>query len=220
MTGVNMAEENDESNTRERIRDAAIALFAEQGFDKTTIRGIAKAAGVSGGLLRHHFGSKDDLRAECDAHVMQQVVDIKSQIVLDGRVADLGFMSGAHPKLLTLYRYIARAAGDESPQAAAMFDVLVDVTAHWLQEHHAEHIDDMGGYAAVLTAMEIGSLNMSKPLSRALGADVFSPEGHLRLAKAKVEFYSRPLLDQQFAEQSRRTIDQLIEQHASKPKGI
>ena len=42
---------------RARIRDAALALFAERGTDGATIRDIAKAAGVSGGLVRHHFGS-------------------------------------------------------------------------------------------------------------------------------------------------------------------
>jgi hypothetical protein len=32
---------------RARIRDAALRLFGEQGFDQATIRGIAEAAGVS-----------------------------------------------------------------------------------------------------------------------------------------------------------------------------
>ena len=35
---------------RARIRDAALRLFAERGTDGATIRDIAKAAGVSGGL--------------------------------------------------------------------------------------------------------------------------------------------------------------------------
>ncbi len=47
---------------RARIRDAALAQFAEYGFDRATVRGIAGAAGVSPGLVRHHFGSKNGLR--------------------------------------------------------------------------------------------------------------------------------------------------------------
>ena len=43
---------------RARIRDAALVLFAERGTNSTTVRDIAKAAGVSGGLLRHHFGQR------------------------------------------------------------------------------------------------------------------------------------------------------------------
>lgn len=40
---------------------AAKAEFAGKGFDRTTIRGIATAAGVDASLIHHYFGSKDDL---------------------------------------------------------------------------------------------------------------------------------------------------------------
>ncbi len=43
--------------------DAASALFAAHGFQATTIRGIAAAAGVDSALIRHYYGSKDDLFA-------------------------------------------------------------------------------------------------------------------------------------------------------------
>lgn len=51
---------------RARLRDAAIESFAAAGFDES-LRAIAIRAGVSAGLVRHHFGSKEKLRAECDA---------------------------------------------------------------------------------------------------------------------------------------------------------
>ena len=44
-----------------RIRDAAIDQFGRDGF-AVGVRAIAKAAGVSPGLVIHHFGSKDGLR--------------------------------------------------------------------------------------------------------------------------------------------------------------
>ncbi|GGT26850.1 TetR family transcriptional regulator [Streptomyces kurssanovii] len=48
---------------RERILQAARAEFAERGYDKTTMRGIARAAGVDAALVHHYFGSKDDVFA-------------------------------------------------------------------------------------------------------------------------------------------------------------
>ncbi|HEX5493980.1 MAG TPA: TetR family transcriptional regulator [Mycobacteriales bacterium] len=51
------------------IRDEALRLFAEHGPDAVTIRQIAAAAGVSAGLVVHHFGSKRGLRDAVDAHV-------------------------------------------------------------------------------------------------------------------------------------------------------
>ncbi len=39
-------------------------LFAERGFDRTTIRGVAARAEVDPALVHHYFGDKDGLLAE------------------------------------------------------------------------------------------------------------------------------------------------------------
>ncbi|MET3988343.1 TetR family transcriptional regulator [Streptomyces sp. PvR034] len=56
-------EAGDGPGTQERIRLAARAEFADRGYDKTSVRGIAKAAGVDPALVHHYFGTKDDLFA-------------------------------------------------------------------------------------------------------------------------------------------------------------
>ncbi|MFJ9826517.1 TetR family transcriptional regulator [Streptomyces sp. NPDC101160] len=48
---------------RERILEAARELFAEKGYDKTSVRGIAKAAGVDPALVHHYYGTKDEVFA-------------------------------------------------------------------------------------------------------------------------------------------------------------
>ncbi|WP_280265869.1 TetR/AcrR family transcriptional regulator [Nocardia wallacei] len=67
-------------STRARIRDAAIVAFGDEGFG-VGVRAIAKAAGVSPGLVNHHFGSKDGLRQACDEHVRSIIVSAKLQYV-------------------------------------------------------------------------------------------------------------------------------------------
>jgi len=47
--------------TRERIVDAALALFRDKGFDETTMRDIASAAGVATGAAYYYFRSKEEL---------------------------------------------------------------------------------------------------------------------------------------------------------------
>ncbi|MBE6482012.1 MAG: TetR/AcrR family transcriptional regulator [Actinomyces ruminicola] len=47
--------------TREAILDAARSSFLAKGFAKTTIRGVARAAGVDPALVSYYFGSKGDL---------------------------------------------------------------------------------------------------------------------------------------------------------------
>lgn len=199
-----------------RLRDSALRLFAERGIEATTIRDVAAAAGVSGGLVRHHFGSKDDLRAACDAFALEQLVRLKEAAVSGGRAADVGFMSSAHPRMLLLMRYVARSLLDGSPSADAMFSQLVGLTRDWLEAHHAGELSDPLAHAALLVSTEIGVLVMSAQLSRALGADIFQSRGQLRLARAKVELYSRPLLSKDVAAGALATIDQL--QQEPKPK--
>jgi len=62
---------------RARIREAAITCFATEGFG-ASFATIAKSAGVSPGLITHHFGSKAGLRAECDAEVLRRYRATKS----------------------------------------------------------------------------------------------------------------------------------------------
>ena len=50
--------------TEERILAAARQMFAEVGYDRTTIRAVAGAAGVDPGLVMHYFGTKDELFAQ------------------------------------------------------------------------------------------------------------------------------------------------------------
>src|SRR5262245_20187224 len=184
-------------------------LFTERGMDGATIRDIAKEAGVSGGLVRHHFGSKDELRAACDSYALGRLMQIKEQAVLDGQLANPSFMSAAHPTVLLLYRYLARSLVDGSPAAAAMFDEMVALGEAWLNKHNPGQMADPRGYAAVLVAMQTGMLMMAGQLSRWLGADIFTAEGHLRLAEAMIDFFAQPLLSPELAEQARAAVAHL-----------
>ncbi len=58
--------------TRERIFDVSIDLFAEKGYDRTSVRDIAKAVGISESAVYRHYESKDAiLRAIFDQLVNQ-----------------------------------------------------------------------------------------------------------------------------------------------------
>lgn len=48
-------------DTRGEIVEVARAEFAARGFEGTSIRGVARAAGVDPALIHHYFGSKEDL---------------------------------------------------------------------------------------------------------------------------------------------------------------
>ncbi|MFD8569572.1 TetR/AcrR family transcriptional regulator [Streptomyces sp. NPDC059639] len=55
----------------QRLLAAATRLFAEQGYDRTSVQEIVEAAGVTKGALYHYFGSKDDLLHEVYARLLR-----------------------------------------------------------------------------------------------------------------------------------------------------
>jgi AcrR family transcriptional regulator len=200
---------------RARIRDAALRMFTERGIEGATIRDIARAAGVSGGLVRHHFGSKEALREACDTYALDRLMQIKKQAYPQGQPLNLGFLPDVHPTVLLLNRYLARSLVDGSPAVAGLFDEMVKLGEQWIDEHNPGQFDDPWAYSAVLVAMQTGMLAMQEHLSRALGADILSPDGHLRLARAMLEFYSQPLLTPEMARRATEVIDKIRSREAS-----
>ncbi|MBH1936623.1 TetR family transcriptional regulator [Streptomyces sp. AV19] len=55
----------------QRLLAAATRLFADRGYDRTSVQEIVEAAGVTKGALYHYFGSKDDLLHEIYARVLR-----------------------------------------------------------------------------------------------------------------------------------------------------
>lgn len=218
MSGPSAERPSEDLTARARIRDAAIALFAEHGIAGTSVRDIAARAGVSGGLIRHHFCSKAGLRATCDAYVLDRFIQIKEVALLDGRLAGDGFLATTEPELLLYWRYFTQSLLDGSPAADAIFSELVHRAHAWVAEHGSGRITDPRSYAALLVAMELGSLVLREQLSRELGADVLSRAGYLTLARAKVEFYSEALLAPEAAGRAREAIDRLAEKRDAKEK--
>ncbi|WP_285751660.1 TetR/AcrR family transcriptional regulator [Lentzea sp. NBRC 105346] len=74
---------------REQLLDVARALFAEKGFEATSIEEIAHRAGVSKPVVYEHFGGKEGIYAVCVDREMQRLMD---QIV--------SALSGGHPREL------------------------------------------------------------------------------------------------------------------------
>ncbi len=57
---------------REALLRAAIKVVGDQGMSRLTYRGLAQEAGVSHGLIRHHFGTKEQLIEEALEYAIQQ----------------------------------------------------------------------------------------------------------------------------------------------------
>ncbi|MFE7399047.1 TetR/AcrR family transcriptional regulator [Streptomyces sp. NPDC057557] len=91
--------------TEARILDSARELFAERGFDRTTIRAVAAAAGVDPALVMQYFGAKRELFTQAvqaspalpaDAH-SDGDVDGDGDALVDHLIATLGLKLGGLP---------------------------------------------------------------------------------------------------------------------------
>lgn len=210
---------HEDLTARARIRDAALRLFADRGIDRTSVRDIAKAAGVSAGLIRHHFGSKDALRDACDAYAIDRLLRIQEQSVDEGLLADPGFLPTVQPTKLLLHRYLGRAMVDGSPSATAMFERLVDIAEEWLAENWPDHTSDTRAYAAVLVGSQIGLLVMYDHVVKTLGVDPSSLEGNIRINKGAVTLHSNVLLTPELIAQAQQAYDRLLPQYPPRRSG-
>jgi AcrR family transcriptional regulator len=122
----------------ERIRDAALKSFAAYGTSATSLRTVAGAAGVSLGLVQHHFATKAGLIKAVDDHVLEVLRATLSQPVPEppaDSIADVGRRVGRlfaeQPEVLD---YVGRALTDGSPLGVTVFDSLVAMgKARWDQ---------------------------------------------------------------------------------------
>ncbi len=64
------------TRTRQRILDSAGGLFAERGYSKTTVEEIASVAGVSKGIVYHHFQSKDGLLGSLLERLVREWIEV------------------------------------------------------------------------------------------------------------------------------------------------
>jgi AcrR family transcriptional regulator len=97
---------------RAQLVDVGRKLFAEKGFEGTSVEEIAQKAGVSKPVVYEHFGGKEGLYAV--------VVDREMQRLLDGVT---GALTGGHPR--ELLEQAAFALLDYIEESADGFRILV-----------------------------------------------------------------------------------------------
>src|SRR5262245_47243951 len=177
---------------RARIRDAAFQQFAEHGFDGATIRGIANVAGVSPGLVQHHFGSKEGLRRACHDAVLD-LVQQKVAATQDGQITNPAFLASLYAQALPVVRYLARALVDGAPEGPTLVDEVVAgterfLTVTWPDRFPAEARRTRDA-ATVLVAQSAGAIVLHEHVARRMGLepwkDILSP----RIGLAQLDVY-------------------------------
>jgi AcrR family transcriptional regulator len=192
----------DELTARARIRDAAIRLWGERGIEGASIRDIAGAAGVSSGLVRHHFGSKEALRDACDEYAKERMTVLRDELSTPDGVAGLD-PGSLHPRVFPLQIYLVRSMMDGSETATALFLGAVDTIEEWTATYGIEP-SDRRAYAAAMAAIKLSTFVFRDQISKAIGEDITGPAGYARIGQALLEVFTIPLLAPEQVEQIRR----------------
>lgn len=185
----------DDRSTRARIRDAAVGLFGSTGFARTTVRAVATAAGVSPGLVIHHFGSKSGLRMACDDFVIGDVArrgqekgdPANARDLLDDYLADPGQYDDE-------IAYLRQALSDESQAGDRLFDALVRQTAQLMEAGVARGtiraFSDPHAAAVVIASNSLAILVLGRHIARSLGATGLGADAVRRLTVPALELYT------------------------------
>jgi AcrR family transcriptional regulator len=174
---------------RTRIREAALTHFGQVGYERATVRAIAQTADVSHGMLRHHFGSKVELREACDRHACE-VLHRLNTVTLDAPTPPTRSQKGSR----RFWRYVARSLADGSPTAVPIFDEMITMTERWLllagDVPTDQPVDEGRNRAALIAAMAAAIPLVSEHLSRSVGVDIFTPEGNGLFGLALLDIYN------------------------------
>jgi AcrR family transcriptional regulator len=175
----------DELRKLERIRQAALKSFATKGAAGTSLRSVAADAGVSLGLVQHHFETKSGLIKAVDDYVMSVVIAVVAQPVsaphAKDSIADMGSRVTTllleHPDVVD---YFGRALIDGSQLGNTIWDTLSAFgTARWTaRKENGEAREDIDVTWASLNSLvlAVGTLIVRGHIERQIPGAFTTPE--------------------------------------------
>jgi AcrR family transcriptional regulator len=115
--------QHDDLSTRARLRNSAIEEFAIRGFG-ASVRDIAACAGVTAGLITHHFRSKENLRLECDSEVIRQFRAFKSDRMAMSPAQSIASLA-EQDEFAPMFVYILRSVREGGAAGAEFLDHMI-----------------------------------------------------------------------------------------------
>ena len=188
---------------RARILQAAIRRFAADGMS-APLRTIATDAGVSAGLILHHFGSREGLRDACDEHVLAEIRRSKAGVVArsSGAGAALLVQLAQVEGYAALVGYVLRGLQAGGPRLRSFVDHLVEDAVAYLHEGEAAGTVRPSRFpearARFLAEQALGALLLQLPAQQER-LDLEELPGWLRdyserIVGPALELYTEPLL--------------------------
>jgi TetR/AcrR family fatty acid metabolism transcriptional regulator len=159
-----MARNNSKENTRVRIINSAKKLFAEQGYQKTTIVDISKQAGLSEAALYEYFQGKEDLLLTIpDLWVSELLKDLDEQLF---------GIQGAENKLRKyLWWYLRRV--EQAPLDAKIVYLFLKTNANFINTEVYANVKKLYSYLIDIFEEGLKTGEMKSDLDSRIARDIF-----------------------------------------------
>ncbi|MQY20120.1 TetR/AcrR family transcriptional regulator [Nocardia macrotermitis] len=123
---------NEDLTAKARIRNAAMDLFAQYGESRVSLRAVAAEAGVTLGLVQHHFKTKAGLREAVDQLVSEYFYQAVHSVPNTGTPAEVaGARDEAVREMLrenpAVVNYIRRAVLEPEPARLKFLERQVEL---------------------------------------------------------------------------------------------
>jgi AcrR family transcriptional regulator len=162
--------------TEARILDAATEVFFSAGYDRTTIRAVASAAGVDAGLVMHYFRSKQELfRRVIDTAPVPEIGGAPGQAAEQLLASLADRLTNEPVASLTLLRSMLT-----NPEAARAASTAI--ARYQAQIAQAIPCDDADLRAAIISALVLG-LMVSRHLIKSDELADADPEQVIKLLR-------------------------------------
>lgn len=186
-------------DSRDQLLQVAVAEFARKGFDSTSVRSIAKAAGASPALLIHYFNSKDQLIREAIISTLGDWVGKEKTALLskeESRLADwIQLVKENQVKL----QFLRQVLLTKSEYSSNLFEYAVLETKEMLKTATElgliGQIEDSDALAVLLTSNALATLIFLPEIENALAGKVTDDvvAARLQLAQAQLmPFMNKP----------------------------
>ena len=152
---------------RNAIYDAAIDLFAKEGFDETTVEEVAQAAGVSRRSFFRYFASKDDLLAQNVVHfgsVLSATITacppaLTPLETVRETVLAVVRQTAAHPRTRQIIEISQRSASARQAHHSRMMEVEDTVAAAFAARLKSASKDDLK--PRLLASLTLSIMNLA-----------------------------------------------------------
>lgn len=196
----------EQRNAREDLTEAAIRHFARHGFGKAALSGIASDAGVSIGMVRHYFGSKDGLIDHCNRIVTERLGGV-FRAILDGELpADgMAFIDEMQRRTVAelqgrvhLLYYLKHLSIDQPEASLAMFRDYFQLLQGELNRlealGHLRKDANKVWLTFQLMFMQMGPVYLSEQIEAIIGAPAHSERAIRERGEENVRFMKYGLL--------------------------